>query len=325
MKDTMSSLKDSATNCSVSFTNDSRNINLEEEERTPSPPLRRRADGSFIQVLRRLGSLESTSDHMSPRQNILRPHPTFDSNTSSEESNSPSRKVHRKQQATRTPSPPQRDIASPSPPSSCNSSNNNNNNNNNTDLSRFSQHGKADDHDDDYESTILSVLYIALFSVFGAVLRIYIARFFGLDCEFSSAAAAAAAAGDDDEDYVDDFLTPFASHICVTASGRTEQTGGALFTDLPANMLGRCVHFCFGRNGIIVILSLVATQSSTSCVSHSFFFNFLFPFSFLVGLLTPTAQAHRLPWFRPDHPLQHHIPFITALRVGFCGSLTTCK
>lgn len=217
----MSSLKDSATNCSVSFTNNSTNMNLEEDERTSSPPLRRRADGSFIQVLRRLSSMESntTSDHLSPRQQILRPHPTFDSNTSSEESSSPARKVHRKQ-ATRTPSPrpPQRDITSPLPEGNII-----------TDLSRFSQHSKTDDHDCDYESTILSVLYIALFSVFGAVLRIYIARFFGLDCEFSSAG----------DDYVDDFLTPFASKICVTASGQTEQTGGALFTDLPANMLGR--------------------------------------------------------------------------------------
>jgi fluoride ion exporter CrcB/FEX len=116
-------------------------------------------------------------------------------------------------------------------------------------------------------------LYISLFATFGAVIRIYMGRFFGLDCERGT-------------NEFDDFLTPLSSEICVTASGKTDQTGGAFFSDLPSNILG----------------------------------------SFFIGVLSPAiASGHPIPWFRKDHRLQHHEAFHTALKVGLCGCLTTCK
>lgn len=69
----------------------------------------------------------------------------------------------------------------------------------------------------------LHIAYLSSFAVFGAVLRVYFGRFFGLDCGAPN---------------IPDFLTPLSSRICVTNNGQTDQTGGALFTDLPANMFG---------------------------------------------------------------------------------------
>ena len=116
-------------------------------------------------------------------------------------------------------------------------------------------------------------IYISLFATFGAVIRIFMGRLFGLDCERVGSK-------------IDDFLTPFSNEICVTASGKTDQTGGAFFSDLPSNILG----------------------------------------SFFIGVLSPAiASGHPIPWFRKDHRLQHHEAFQTALKVGLCGCLTTCK
>jgi fluoride ion exporter CrcB/FEX len=124
-----------------------------------------------------------------------------------------------------------------------------------------------------WEHNTNHTLYISIFATFGAVIRIYMGRLFGVDCESGS-------------EGIDDFLTPFSSGICVTASGKTDQTGGALFSDLPSNILG----------------------------------------SFIIGVLSPAvASGHPLPWFRKDHRLQHHEAFHTALKVGLCGCLTTCK
>lgn len=121
----------------------------------------------------------------------------------------------------------------------------------------------------------LHIVYISVFAIFGAVLRSYMGRFFGLDCEQAQSGNA-----------VQDFMTPLSERICVTNSGKTNQTGGALFVDLPANILG----------------------------------------SFLMGLLSPKdPNDHPIVWFRKDHPLQKHNVFHAALKVGFCGSLTTCK
>jgi len=115
------------------------------------------------------------------------------------------------------------------------------------------------------------VIYIAVFGAFGAILRVFMGRLFGLDCN---------------DDSVDDFLTPLSSRLCVTTNGKTEQTGGALFTDWPADMLG----------------------------------------TFLIGLLSPAVVGqHPLPWFRADHPLQRFESYHTALKLGLCGCLTTCK
>jgi hypothetical protein len=70
------------------------------------------------------------------------------------------------------------------------------------------------------------IFYISVFSVFGAVLRVFMGRFFGWDCDQR------------ENNAVEAYSTPMSSSICVTATGKTEQTGGALFIDLPANMLG---------------------------------------------------------------------------------------
>jgi hypothetical protein len=95
------------------------------------------------------------------------------------------------------------------------------------DTSRTPQHEKLDSVRDSDEDEVLTTLYIAVFSFFGCILRNYMARFFGLDCEWR-----------DGPEEVHDFLSPIFSQICITASGKTEQHGGALFIDLPANMLG---------------------------------------------------------------------------------------
>ena len=131
-----------------------------------------------------------------------------------------------------------------------------------------------------YRSTISHVHFISLFAIFGTIVRIFCGRFFGLDCDPATA--------------VDDFLLPFSQHICVTSSGKHTR-GGALFTDLPTNMIG----------------------------------------SFLIGMLSPlvvpltesgrNTKAHPVPWFRLDHPLQRHKAFHAALVTGLCGCLTTCK
>jgi hypothetical protein len=71
------------------------------------------------------------------------------------------------------------------------------------------------------------IFYISTFAILGTVLRLYLGRFFGLDCIRK----------EQDIDSANDFLTPLSSLICVTSDGKT-QRGGALFIDLPANMLG---------------------------------------------------------------------------------------
>lgn len=116
------------------------------------------------------------------------------------------------------------------------------------------------------------VAYISCFSLLGTVLRIFMARLFGLDCELKGS-----------PDAIHDFMSPFSDRICITASGKTGATGGALFTDLPANMLG-----CF-----------------------------------IAGLIAPNNTERRLPWFRHDHALQQNQVLHAALKVGLCGSLTT--
>jgi fluoride ion exporter CrcB/FEX len=116
------------------------------------------------------------------------------------------------------------------------------------------------------------ILYLSAFAIFGSTIRVYLARLFGGDCEQGDKA-------------VNDFLTPLSKNICVTVGGRTLQTGGALFLDLPANMIG----------------------------------------SLIMGLITPLDPEIGLqfPWYVIDHPLQQDDVLHAAFSVGFCGSLTT--
>jgi fluoride ion exporter CrcB/FEX len=76
--------------------------------------------------------------------------------------------------------------------------------------------------------------------------------------------------------------------LCVTADGEASIEGGIIYADLPANLLG----------------------------------------SFLMGLMQ-TTDALDLPktfpiaWLRDSHPFQSDHVLHLAIRVGFCGSLTT--
>ncbi|CAJ1969072.1 unnamed protein product [Cylindrotheca closterium] len=78
------------------------------------------------------------------------------------------------------------------------------------------------------QSTLIHIIYLSAAAIVGATLRVYLGRLLGGDCE-------------DFMEAPQDFLTPLSKHICVTSNGRSLQTGGALFRDLPANLLGSFV------------------------------------------------------------------------------------
>jgi hypothetical protein len=77
-----------------------------------------------------------------------------------------------------------------------------------------------------WEEIASQVYYISTFAILGTVLRIYMGRFFGLDCELNASGQA-----------IDDIFTPVSSLVCVTSDGKY-QRGGSVFIDLPANILG---------------------------------------------------------------------------------------
>lgn len=114
------------------------------------------------------------------------------------------------------------------------------------------------------------VYYMSTYACFGTIIRIFLERLFGYDCEFRS---------------TNDWLSPLSYQICVTASGMTEQRGGALFVALPANVVG----------------------------------------SFILGVLTVLKPSvwPPIPWLKADHPLQSHDALHAAIKTGMCGSLTT--
>jgi fluoride ion exporter CrcB/FEX len=115
---------------------------------------------------------------------------------------------------------------------------------------------------------VMSILFLAAFAVIGSFIRVYLGRIFGYDCEFPLEGK--------------DFASVFAT--CVTASGTTDQRGGALFIDLPSNMIG----------------------------------------SFILGILTPIGKdVPALPWLKQNHPLQSNTKIHTSMRTGLCGSITT--
>mmetsp|Transcript_8550 Transcript_8550/g.18493 ORF Transcript_8550/g.18493 Transcript_8550/m.18493 type:complete len:439 (-) Transcript_8550:1519-2835(-) len=117
------------------------------------------------------------------------------------------------------------------------------------------------------------VMYLSLFTTVGVTIRAFAARFFGEDCSSAS-----------EGQPIDDWLWPVSHKICVTTSGTTEQYGGALFLDLPANMIG----------------------------------------SFVMGFMTGhSADWPVLPCLRHDHPLQSDSGLHVGIRTALCGSLTT--
>jgi len=123
------------------------------------------------------------------------------------------------------------------------------------------------------EQTWLNIMYLSLFSIIGSSLRVFMGRIFGGDCELNAEGG-----------QINDFLWPSSHSICITASGKTEQYGGALFIDLPANMLG---SFIMGCN-----------------VCHS-------------------MDWPAIPYLAYNHPLQYEKGLHMGITTGFCGSLTT--
>ena len=114
------------------------------------------------------------------------------------------------------------------------------------------------------------VFSLTLFSIYGITIRSFMGRFFGGDCANATP--------------INDWLTPLSQHICVTTTGTTEQYGGALFIDLPANMFG----------------------------------------SFVMGFLTGNSKDWPvLPWLKHDHPLQYHDGLHLGLKTALCGTITT--
>lgn len=119
----------------------------------------------------------------------------------------------------------------------------------------------------------LHILYLSLFSIIGVSIRAFIGRFFGGDCEANAQGL-----------YIDDWMWPLSHKICVTANGQTEQYGGALFIDLPANMFG----------------------------------------SFVMGYLTGhSVDWPALPFLHHAHPLQNEKGLHLGIKTAFCGSFTT--
>mmetsp|Transcript_1728 Transcript_1728/g.3953 ORF Transcript_1728/g.3953 Transcript_1728/m.3953 type:complete len:623 (-) Transcript_1728:937-2805(-) len=145
-----------------------------------------------------------------------------------------------------------------------------------------------------------AVLYISLSAMLGSVIRAYMERLFGEDCEKYN---------EQNETLVEDFLTPLSKNICVTTGGKTSQTGGALFYELPSNMLG-----CFVM-GMITPPSPSSpppTSSSSSSRRHR------------SGTKQQQQQQQtRVPWFHSSHPLQDDEVYHSSIGTGFCGCLTT--
>lgn len=114
-------------------------------------------------------------------------------------------------------------------------------------------------------------LCIGLFAILGTFLRMIVAQLFGEYCKNPDTIGWLAAS----------------APLCVTASGTQEQ-GGIIFADLPANMFGSFIMGCF--------------QSGTA-----------------LGLALPLAVA----WLKPDDAFQDMPILHKAITTGFCGSLTT--
>jgi len=113
-----------------------------------------------------------------------------------------------------------------------------------------------------------SILYLSIFSILGAALREFLGRLFGGDCDGVESPWL---------HFVTDNL-----NTCITSSD------GALFIDLPSNMLGS------------FLMGLLLTPKNLGLLSNS-----------------PIAFLNSKHWFQSWYIV--HL----GLRTGFCGSLTT--
>jgi hypothetical protein len=121
--------------------------------------------------------------------------------------------------------------------------------------------------------TWVEIYYTALLANVGNILRVYLGRLFGGDCESNQNI---------------DLFSPLFQQVCITSSGMQQAQGGALFLDLPANMLG-----CF-------LMGVLASDSSRKQREDDD----------EVSTETPQSSVSAL---------------YTGLSVGLCGCLTSCK
>lgn len=70
--------------------------------------------------------------------------------------------------------------------------------------------------------TIISILYISVFAILGALLRIILAQLFGGECSYPGTVG---------------WLKTEAA-LCITAYGETLREGGIIYADIPSNMFG---------------------------------------------------------------------------------------
>lgn len=146
----------------------------------------------------------------------------------------------------------------------------------------------TNDDDDNHEATtnrkvfwkyITHVIYLSEFAIIGSILRVYLGKFFGSNCETIQ----------QQQQHSKQQQSMFPLSLCWTHSGKYDTNNSYLFIDLPANLIG----------------------------------------SFIMGILNPLVNQNErrshaaLPWFHRRHILQTHDAFITGLRTGICGSLTT--
>ncbi len=113
---------------------------------------------------------------------------------------------------------------------------------------------------------------MSIFAMFGALLRMVLAQLFGEECKNPGTIGWLKAG----------------QPLCVTADGETSISGGIIFADLPANLLG----------------------------------------SFIMGLMqgADTMDLPKplpIAWLNENHPFQSDHTIHLAIRTGFCGSLTT--
>jgi len=121
------------------------------------------------------------------------------------------------------------------------------------------------------------IAYLSAYAILGCLCRVLIGRILGSECV-------------SDSNDTSTWMYPVAikHNLCLTSNGQTHQNGGALFIDLPVNMLG----------------------------------------SFIMGLLQSApglnlAGANPIACLPSDHWFQSWKVSHLAIRTGFCGSLTT--
>ena len=122
------------------------------------------------------------------------------------------------------------------------------------------------------KKAVIQVLYVCVFSIFGCLVRIIIAQYFGYECNNPGTVG----------------WLKSGQPLCVTADGETSVSGGIIFSDLPANLLG----------------------------------------SFIIGFMQSTdtmnlPKTFPIAWLEESHPFQSFDVIHFAICVGFCGSLTT--